>query len=195
MTRRAALAGLWAGLMVPPVLVASAARTADADIDAQVAASGNWAIAWLALALVMTPIARLWPALLGWLWLRRAVGLAAAAASLVHLGLYALAMAAFAEPGGVVALIWQEAAAPGMLTGWAALLLLVPPALASRDAAMRRLGALWKRVQRLAWPAAGLALLHMAVVHDGLRSALAVAGLVIGLQLGRFFPARRKAHP
>jgi sulfoxide reductase heme-binding subunit YedZ len=186
---------LWAALMAPLLLVAVAAGAADADRDAQVAASGNWAMAWLALALVMTPAARLWPPLFAMLWLRRAVGLAAAAASLVHLALYAHAMAAYAEPGGLMALIGDEAATPGMFTGWAALVLLVPPALASRDAMMRRLGALWKRVQRLAWPAAGLALLHMAVVHDGRGSALAVAALVLGVQLVRFFPARRKANP
>jgi sulfoxide reductase heme-binding subunit YedZ len=193
MTRQAGLWWLWAGLMAPLLWLCLAG--ADADPDALVAASGNWAMAWLAAALVMTPAARLWPALLGWLWLRRGVGLAAAAASLVHLWLYVGAMAAYAEPGGLAALVWGEAATPGILTGWAGLLLLVPPALASRDAAMRRLGAAWKRVQRLAWPAAALALLHMGIVHDGLNGALAVAALVIAAQAMRFFPANRKANP
>lgn len=165
------------------------------DPDALVAASGNWAMAWLALAVVMTPLARLWRGIARQLWLRRAIGLAAFGASLVHLWLYGLGMAAYAEPGGVWALIADEAFAPGIVTGWLALLLLLPPALASNDGAMRVLRSAWKPVQRLAWPAAALALAHMAVVHDGYSLALAVGGLVAGLQLARYFPVRstRKA--
>uniref|UniRef100_UPI0038B5827B hypothetical protein n=1 Tax=Sandarakinorhabdus rubra TaxID=2672568 RepID=UPI0038B5827B len=71
--------------------------------------------------------------------------------------------------------------------------LLLPPALASNDAAMRVLRRAWKPVQRLALPAAGVALLHMAVVHDAMRLALAVAAIVGGLQIVRFFPVTRKA--
>jgi sulfoxide reductase heme-binding subunit YedZ len=193
MSRRASLWLLWAALMAPLALLWWQALHPEADLDAAVAASGNWAIAWLVLALVLTPLARLLPAVRSGLWLRRAVGLAAFAASLVHLWLYALGMQAYAEPGGLWALIWAEAFTPGILTGWAALILLLLPALASNDAAMRTLRRAWKPVQRLAWPAAVLALLHMAVVHDGLMLALAVTGAAAALQLMRFFPATRKA--
>jgi sulfoxide reductase heme-binding subunit YedZ len=183
---------LWAVLMAPLALLWWQALRPDTDLDAAVAASGNWAMAWLALAVVMTPLAGLWAALRPRLWLRRAVGLAAFGASLVHLWLYVLAMRGFAEPGGEWALIWDEAFTPGILTGWIALALMLPPALASNDAAMRALRRAWKPVQRLALPAAGVALLHMAVVHDGLMLALAVAAVVGGLQLVRFLPATRK---
>ena len=40
--------------------------------------------------------------------------------------------------------------------------------------------------------AAAVALAHMAVVHDAFSLAMAVAGIVAGLQLVRFFPATRK---
>ncbi len=195
MNRRAALLALWAVLMAPIAGLWWQAYGADADLDALVASSGNWAMAWLALAVVMTPLAKLWRALAPWLWLRRAVGLAAFAASLVHLALYLLVMRDYADPGGVGALVWAEAFTPGILTGWAALILMLPPALASNDAAMRALRGLWKPVQRAAWPAAALALLHMAVVHDGLVLAVAVSVFVAGVQLARFFPSRstRKA--
>lgn len=193
MNRRVALLALWAVLMAPLAGPWSAAYSPDADLDAAVAASGNWAMGWLALAVVMTPLAGLWRGLARLLWLRRAVGLAAFGASLVHLALYLLAMRAYAEPGGVGPLVWAEAFSPGILTGWIALALMLPPALASSDAAMRTLRRAWKPVQRLALPAAGVALLHMAVVHDALILALAVAGVVGGLQLVRFFPATRKA--
>jgi methionine sulfoxide reductase heme-binding subunit len=199
MSRRATLLALWAVLMAPLLALwwqaYSPANSPDADLDALVASSGNWAMAWLAVAVVMTPLAKLWRALAGLLWLRRGVGLAAFAASLVHLALYLLVMRDYAASGGVGALVWVEAFTPGILTGWAALLLMLLPALASNDAAMRGLRTAWKPVQRLAWPAAVMALVHMAVVHDAFSLALAVGGVVAGLQLARFFPVRstRKA--
>lgn len=190
--RRVILMALWAVLMAPFALLL--ASPGD-DPDANVAASGNWAMAWLALAVVMTPLAKLWRAVSRWLWLRRAVGLAAFGGSMVHLWLYVLAMRGFAEPGGEWALIAEEAFTPGILTGWLALALLLLPALASNDAMMRWLRQGWKPVQRLAWPAAGLGIIHMAVVHDGFSLALAVGGVIAGVQMARFFPVRstRKA--
>jgi methionine sulfoxide reductase heme-binding subunit len=190
MNRRLALLALWAVLMAPLAGLWWQAGTADPDV--LVASSGNWAMAWLALAVVMTPLATLWRPLARLLWLRRAVGLAACAASGVHLWLYVLAMRGFAEAGGEWVLMLEEAFTPGIITGWIALVLMLPPALASNDAAMRRLRRAWKPVQRLAWPAAAVALLHMAVVHDALSWALAVAGIVAGLTMIRFFPATRK---
>lgn len=190
MKRRIALLALWAVLMAPLLLLA--VQPGD-DLDAAVAASGNWAMAWLAIAVVMTPMARAWRPLAQALWLRRAVGLAAFGGGGVHLWLYVLAMRGFAEPGGEWALMAEEAFTPGIVTGWIALALMLPPALASNDAAMRWLRRAWKPVQRLGLVAAALALAHMAVVHDGYSMALAVAGVIGGLQLVRFFPSKRKA--
>ena len=192
MNRRFALLALWAVLMAPLAGLWWQTASPDADLDALVADTGNWAMAWLALAVVMTPLAKLWRPLARQLWLRRAVGLAAFAASGVHLWLYVLAMRGFAEPGGEWALIMDEAFTPGVLTGWIALALMLPPALASSDTAMRLLRRSWKPVQRLALPAAAVALAHMAVVHDAFSLAMAVAGIVASLQLVRFFPATRK---
>jgi len=192
MNRRFALLALWAVLMAPLAGLWWQTASPDADLDALVADTGNWAMAWLALAVVMTPLAKLWRPLARQLWLRRAVGLAAFAASGVHLWLYVLAMRGFAEPGGEWALIADEAATPGILTGWIALALMLLPALASSDTAMRMLRRSWKPVQRLSLPAAAVALAHMAVVHDSFSLAMAVAGIVASLQLVRFFPATRK---
>jgi sulfoxide reductase heme-binding subunit YedZ len=192
MNRRFALLALWAVLMAPLAVLWGQASNPDADLDALVADTGNWAMAWLAIAVVMTPLAKLWRPLARLLWLRRAVGLAAFAASLLHLWLYVLAMRGFAEPGGEWALIADEAFTPGILTGWTALALMLPPTLASNDAAMRLLRRAWKPVQRLGLPAAAVALAHMAIVHDAFSLAMAVGGLVAGLQLVRFFPATRK---
>ena len=51
-------------------------------------------------------------------------------------------------------------------TGWLAMLLFVPLALTSNDAAQRWLKAGWKTLQRWAYPAAVLVLIHWAALHD-----------------------------
>jgi methionine sulfoxide reductase heme-binding subunit len=51
-------------------------------------------------------------------------------------------------------------------TGWLAMLLFVPLAFTSNDLAQRLLRSSWKSVQRLAYPAAVLVLMHWAALHD-----------------------------
>jgi methionine sulfoxide reductase heme-binding subunit len=105
----------------------------------------------------------------GWLrWLlarRRALGVAAFAYALLHLVLYMVDM-------GVLADMLAEFTAPGIWTGWAAFVLMIPLALTSNDASMRALKSGWKRLQRLAYPAALLTLLHWIFVHNNLVAAL-----------------------
>lgn len=179
MTKRPPAYLLWLLLAQPSLLLLAALRHADVDLDDLTAQSGEWAVRLLVAALAITPLIRLAPRLA---WLRphrRAVGLAAFGTSLVHLGFYAAAMGGFD-------IIIDEIAAPGIWTGWAALALLLPLALTSNDAAMRRLGRRWKSLQRLAYPATILALVHMALVHDGLTAALWLAIPLLLLQLTRF---------
>ena len=68
-------------------------------------------------------------------------------------------------------------------TGWLAMLLFVPLAITSNNAAQRWLRAGWKQVQRLAWPAAVLVLLHWAALHDwgGWAPALVNFGPLLAL--------------
>ena len=61
MNRRLALLALWAVLMAPLAGLWWQTASPDTDLDALVADTGNWAMAWLALAVVMTPLAKLWP--------------------------------------------------------------------------------------------------------------------------------------
>lgn len=180
MMRRASLL-FWLLLAMPATLLLAAARHADADLDALTAQSGEWAVWLLAAALAITPVVRLAPGL-GWLrGQRRAIGLAAFGTSLVHLGLYAAAM-------GAIPVMLAEIGVTGIWTGWAALALMLPMALTSNDRAMRRLGRSWKRVQRLVYPAALLAFVHTALVHDGLRHALWLGGALLLLEFTRFLP-------
>jgi sulfoxide reductase heme-binding subunit YedZ len=170
---------LWLTLAAPALLCLGLAMRPEADPDEITSWSGQAAMLLLAAALASSGLAR---------WLahgqrllvhRRALGLAAFGTSVVHLALYAWAM------GGLDVML-AEALVPGIWTGWAALALLVPLALTSRDAAMRRMGAGWKRLQRLAWPAVGLALAHTYIVHDGQSLAIGLAGLLALVQLSRY---------
>ena len=178
--RRPALL-FWLLLAMPALVQVAALGNPDADLDHLTKESGEWAVRLLAAALTITPLLRWFPQL-GWLRRqRRAIGLAAFATSLVHLGLYAAAM-------GSLAVMLAEITALGIWTGWVSLALLLPLALTSHDAAVRRLGRNWKRLQRLAYPAALLALVHGALVHDGLRHALWLGAALLILELARFIP-------
>jgi methionine sulfoxide reductase heme-binding subunit len=114
----------------------------------------------------------------GWLlWLlarRRALGVAAFAYAVLHLIFYLLDM-------GSIAAVWIELPIASIWTGWFALLLLLLMALTSNQAAMRRLRAGWKSVQRLAYPAALLTLLHWWWVHDGAQAAFVHFAPLMGL--------------
>jgi sulfoxide reductase heme-binding subunit YedZ len=172
---------LWMLLSLPALLLLAGLRQPEADLDRLTAESGEWAARFLVAALMVTPLVRLAPALGGLRRHRRAIGLAAFGTSLVHLGFYLASMEA-------LDLVLAEIGAPGIWTGWLALLLLVPLALTSHDAAMRWLGRNWQRLQRLAYPAAILTLAHMALVHDGLGDALILGVPLLLLQLTRLLP-------
>lgn len=174
---------LWLALALPSLALLAAAGQADADLDELTALSGQAAAILLVAAIASTGAARWLARPQALIRHRRALGLAAFGTSVVHLALYAAAM-------GALAPMLAELDAPGIWTGWAALALLVPLALTSTDAAQRRMGRGWKRLQRLAWPAAALALAHGYLVHDGQRLALLLAFTLAIFQLYRFNPGR-----
>ncbi|MFZ4109481.1 MAG: ferric reductase-like transmembrane domain-containing protein [Polymorphobacter sp.] len=181
MMTRCSAAWFWLLIAIPAVTQLAALRHPDADLDQLTQESGEWAVRLLVAALSITPLLRWFPQL-GWLrQQRRAIGLAAFATGLVHLGLYVAAM-------GALSLMLNEITTPGIWTGWAALALMLPLAVTSNDAAMRRLGQGWKRLQRLAYPAALLALIHGALVHDGMAHAVALAAILLILELARLIP-------
>jgi len=186
---------LWAVLAVPAILsLQRYATTPDLWPGDLLISTGEWSARMIIVALMLTPLARLFPASRAVRWLvrhRRAFGVAAFSYAVLHLILYVLDMEQ-------VAAMLAEIGAPGIWTGWLALLFLVPLALTSNDPAMRLLRGNWKRVQRLAYPAAILTLAHWMLVHDGIVSALvqfAPLFLLQTIRLGRMLnptPAERK---
>lgn len=160
---------MWAVLAVPAAWLGMRyAGEADPWLADYIADTGLWSARFLILALCLTPLQQL----LGhqrWLsWAirhRRAIGVAAFLYTLLHIGLYMADMADWAA-------IADEAPIASMASGWLAAAFMLVPALTSTDGAMRALAAGWKRVQRFAYPAAVLTLLHWALVHDGFGEAL-----------------------
>ena len=181
---------LWAALALPALLALYRfATTPDIWPGDLLHPTGEWSARFIIIALMLTPLAQLFPASRAIKWLvrhRRAFGVAAFAYAVLHLVFYVLDME-------TVAAMLAELGAPAIWTGWLALLCMVPPALASSDAAMRTLRRHWKRVQRLAYPAAVLTLAHWVLVHDGKVSALIHFAPLVLLQVLRL--ARQLHRP
>ena len=159
---------LWALLALPGLFFLYSYATQDIWAGDLLHPTGEWSARLIILALMLTPLSMLFRGQHWIKWLvarRRAFGLAAFGYAVLHLIFYVLDME-------TVANMLAEAGALGIWTGWAAFLLMLPLALTSNDAAMRALKGGWKKVQRLAYPAALLTLVHWMFVHDNVTTAL-----------------------
>ncbi len=131
--------------------------------EALIRSLGDWGLRGLLLTLAVTPLRQLLkqPLLLRY---RRLLGLW----SFAYLALHLLAYA-WLDQGLVPAEILRDIAKrPFILVGTLALLLLIPLALTSTQAAMRRLGGRrWQALHRLVYPAAMLGCLHFWWMRSG----------------------------
>ena len=154
----AAKAAIWIVALVPAVLIGVdfwLGRLGANPIEEVLHRLGWWALALLLASLAITPVRRI----SGWNWiirLRRLVGVFAFAYATLHLLGYVVLDQWFA---------WKYIAEdiverPFILAGFSAWLLLLPLALTSTTASIRRLGKRWARLHRLAYLAAALGMLH-----------------------------------
>ena len=179
----------WAILSVPAALMIHRYAT-DPEIwpGDLLHQTGEWSARLIILALMLTPLSILFRGRAWVQWLvrrRRALGVAGFGYALLHLIFYLLDMETV---GNVLA----ELGALGIWTGWAAFLLFLPLALTSNDSWMRRLKAGWKQVQRLAYPAALLTLVHWMFIHDNVVAALANFAPLAALQAWRVVHVARR---
>ncbi|HEY1016849.1 MAG TPA: protein-methionine-sulfoxide reductase heme-binding subunit MsrQ [Herpetosiphonaceae bacterium] len=150
--------------------------------------TGKAALVTLVLSLVCTPLNTLFGFKQA-LPLRRPLGLYAFFYALLHLTIFVAIDYGFDFE--FIALELGEKRY--VIAGFAAFLLLLPLALTSTKAAMRRLGKRWKPLHKLVYLAAGLAILHFAwLVKADLGEPLAYGAAVGGLLLLRV-PAVRRA--
>jgi sulfoxide reductase heme-binding subunit YedZ len=171
----------WLVLSIPAILLLRGFLAGDIIAMDMLHPTGELSARFLIIALAITPLSvlfgnRRW---ISWLMKRRrSFGLAAFGYGLLHLLFYIIDMEAL-KP--ILAEFW----APGIWTGWAALIVFLPLAVTSNDASMRLLRQGWKRLQRLAYLAALLTLAHWLLIHDGVASALAHFIPLLSLQLLR----------
>ncbi|WP_157967152.1 protein-methionine-sulfoxide reductase heme-binding subunit MsrQ [Elioraea thermophila] len=120
--------------------------------------SGSWALVFLLASLAVTPARQTLrlPALAP---LRRVIGLTAFAYAVLHLGVHLGSIG-----GDVPRLLAEMVSQRNLLFGAVAIALLIPLAATSFDRAIRALGGVaWRRLHRLVFPAAALAIVHFAV--------------------------------
>jgi methionine sulfoxide reductase heme-binding subunit len=118
-------------------------------------ATGDWTLRLLLLTLFISPLRRI----TGWTWpmrLRRMLGLFAFFYACVHLSIW-IGLDLFFDWTLIGDDILNR---PYITVGFMAWLLLIPLAVTSTDAMMRRLGRRWSSLHRLVYPAAILGVLH-----------------------------------
>ena len=141
-------------------------------------------------ALAATPWQRLLRGRWGGVWLvrnRRYLGVASFAYAALHTLFYV------AAKGGLDPLL-SDLPKIYIWTGWVSFLLLVPLALTSNNASVRRLRKRWKPLQRLVYAAAIIGLLHIVSLHDWENpwEPLLIASPLIALELWRLRSNRKQ---
>lgn len=130
--------------------------------------TGEFSARFLIIAMMLTPLRMLFPksGFLRWMLKRRRyLGVAAFFYALFHTLLYIIDM-------GSLQAILGEALILGIWTGWLGMIIFVPLAITSTDAAVRRMGTQWKTLQRTVYIAAIATLLHWMFVHNNIGPAL-----------------------
>jgi methionine sulfoxide reductase heme-binding subunit len=157
-------------------------------VEALIHRLGKWGLNFLLITLTVTPLRRL----SGWNWplrLRRMLGLFAFFYVLLHF----LAYAGVDQRFDLALILEDVVERPYITLGMMALILLLPLALTSTNAMMRRLGRRWRSLHRLVYPIAILGVWHFywQVKLDTLEASIYAA--VLALLLGfRLFDWRRR---
>ncbi|MBB5752076.1 ferric reductase-like transmembrane domain-containing protein [Prosthecomicrobium pneumaticum] len=141
---------------------------------------GLWAVRLIVIGLAVTPLRAVWrwPELI---FVRRQIGLAAFFYALAHFVFYIV------DLGFDLSKVASEIVLRYYLAiGFVALLLLVPLAVTSSDAMIRRLGPRWRSLHRLVYPVALLGIVHFFMqTKAGATEPLVLAGIALWLAVWR----------
>ena len=147
-------------------------------------ATGDWALRFLLLTLCVTPLRRV----SGWSWLvrlRRMLGLYAFFYACVHFSSYI----SFDHVFDVEAIFRDILKRPFITVGFATLLLLLPLAVTSTNAMVRRLGAnRWRMLHRLVYVIGPLAVLHFWWMVKRDVTEPAIYGVILATLLAARIP-------
>lgn len=143
-------------------------------------ATGDWTLRFLLITLAITPLRKI----LAWPWLlrlRRMLGLFAFFYGVVHLSSYV----AFDHVFDVVEIVKDIVKRPFITVGFTALLLMLPLAITSTAAMVKRLGARrWLALHRLVYLIAPLGVLHFWWMVKADVTEPAVYALILAVLLG-----------
>ena len=179
---------LWLALAAPGVWILWQYATEAISYGQVIHYTGDFSVQLLIVTLAATPLRLAFPrgalprALMAW---RRNIGVACFAYALIHLGVYLIRKAELAR-------IISEGQEIGLLTGWIAMILLLPLALTSNDASVRAMGRAWKALHRLVYPAAALALAHWLLTAFDMTVGLIHAGVLVAVETARLLLTRRR---
>lgn len=182
---------LWVIYLIPvPVLLYLGATggLGREPIEALEHELGEIAIQLLIIGLCITPLRTYFG--LNLLKFRRAIGLLAFTYVVLHMLVWAVLDVQ------VVSQMWKDILKrPYVTVGMAAALLMLPLALTSNNASVRKLGARWRSLHKLTYPVAVLAAIHFLWVRKGFQIEPILYLLVIlGLLLLRAIPRRRASR-
>jgi sulfoxide reductase heme-binding subunit YedZ len=144
--------------------------------------SGDWALYFLVITLCVTPVRRL----LKWNWLvrlRRMVGLYAFFYAVIHFTAFL-----WFDHWFDVAAMWKDVLKrPFITVGFIAFVLLIPLAVTSNNAMIRKLGGkVWQRIHRLIYVIAPLAIVHywwLKSAKNNIEQPL-IFGVIVAVLLG-----------
>jgi sulfoxide reductase heme-binding subunit YedZ len=144
--------------------------------------SGDWALYFLVITLCVTPVRRL----LKWNWLvrlRRMVGLYAFFYAFIHFTAFL-----WFDHWFDVAAMWKDVLKrPFITVGFIAFVLLIPLAVTSNNAMIRKLGGkLWQRIHRLIYVIAPLGIVHywwLKSAKNNIEQPL-IFGVIVAVLLG-----------
>lgn len=150
---------LWLILAIPGVMTTINYIKEQLDYNMMMHITGEFAGRFLVISLIATPIALMFPKGRVSKWLirnRRFFGVAAFAYTLLHTIFYVLEYP-FSQ-------LVNEFSDLAILTGWVAFFVFIPLAITSTDAAVKRMGPAWKKLQRWVYLAAVMAFAHWALL-------------------------------
>lgn len=181
---------LWLILALPGIMATLNYIKGQLNYEMMMHVTGEFAGRFLAISLIATPIALMFPKGRVAKWFirnRRFFGVSAFAYTLLHTIFYVLEYS--------ISQLVNEFLDVAILTGWIAFFIFIPLAMTSTDAAIKRMGPAWKKLQRWVYLAAVMAFAHWALLglqgeHASLGGALFHFAPVLLLQIYRVWKQR-----
>ena len=159
---------VWLLLALPALAMLYQLATGETFAFKLLHPTGEMALRLMVVALMVGPLIAIFGRnrfLLGWLALRRNIGVAAFIYGLMHLVFYVMDMAAI---GPILDEFWL----PGIWTGWLSFALMLAAAAISADWAVKALGPWWQRVQYAVYGAVLIGALHWYSLDNNAGPAL-----------------------